>query len=387
VSDGDQWAGVRRVLDRAITDGVFPGAALLIGRCDEILAELYTGALANGEAAVSSETLYDLSSLTKPLATMSLLLRMVARGDVALDDAFASIYPQFVATGPRAERSMRESVTIADLVSHQAGLQAVGGFWKRLQAEYPQLIGKAVAAGIVAGYAAEMPLAATPRSRALYSDLGFIMLGCALERLGRDSLDKLVAREFVAPLDADVSYRPLEDPPPAEADCDHLAPCGSCQWRDGVVRGAVQDENAWAMGGVAGHAGLFGTALGVHRLVAEYVAASQGRGRLLDSALVQRCWQPQPGAPSGSTWAAGWDTPTAGSSSAGSHISPCSVGHLGFTGTSVWVDRVRGVHVVLLTNRLHPDRANIQIRKLRPGIHDEVFSAIDRGAGAATASS
>jgi len=162
-------------------------------------------------------------------------------------------------------------------------------------------------------------------------------------------------------------------------DVDRIAPCGSCAWRGtDAVRGAVQDENAYAMAGVAGHAGLFSTARDVHTLVAEWVLAHAGSGRLLDPQVVRRLWRRSPSVP-GTTWALGWDTPSRPISTAGTHVSADAVGHLGFTGTSIWIDIQRGVHVILLSNRVHPDRASTGIRELRPRLHDAVFEAVGRG--------
>jgi CubicO group peptidase (beta-lactamase class C family) len=376
VSTDANWDGVRRVLEDAVAERAFPGASLLIGRGDDIATELQVGSLSEAEGSVTPDTSYDLSSLTKPLATLAALLILVSRGRVALDDPFACFYPEFADDGPPDEAERRRAVTIADVLGHRAGLKAVGAFARDLEVECPDQVGQVISGPTIAGYAARLPLEYPPKTREVYSDLGFIMLGVAIERLCGARLDEFVTAEFLQPLAAAAGYRPLPQSRVAP-DLDLVAPCGSCSWRGGVVRGVVQDENAWAMGGIAGHAGLFGTARGVHSLIAEYVAASYGNGRILDSELVRRCWQPPHAASAGATWVLGWDTPTAGSSSAGRFVSQRSVGHLGFTGTSVWVDRVRGVHVILLTNRLHPDRDNVSIRRLRPRIHDAVFAAID----------
>jgi CubicO group peptidase (beta-lactamase class C family) len=318
-------------------------------------------------------------------------LLSVAQGRVRLEDPLSSIYPEFIDVSPHDEREHRESVTLWDLLGHRAGFAAVAPLWRRLADEQADEVGRPGAASIVASYAAQLPLEYAPRTGAVYSDLGFIMLGVGLSRLVGTSLESLFHSQFAAPLGADVAYRPASRSDFVDG-ASHIAPCGSCSWRGGIVRGAVQDENAWAMGGDAGHAGLFGTLGGVQTLVAEYGAASRGKGRLLDRDLVLRCWrtsgQEAPGAGQDvtTTWARGWDTPTPGNSSAGRYVSSDSVGHLGFTGTSVWIDRARGVHVILLTNRLHPDRENITIRSWRPKIHDAAFSAIDAESANATVS-
>ena len=154
---------------------------------------------------------------------------------------------------------------------------------------------------------------------------------------------------------------------------DSVAPCGNSPARAAAVCGLVHDDTAYAMGGVAGHAGLFSTAGEVHALVAEYVEALAGRSSLFDGAVVERFWTVANRLP-GSTWVLGWDTPTPGSSTAGGLISPDSVGHLGFTGTSIWVDRVREVHVVLLTNRLQAGAEREDVNDLRTRFHDAVFT-------------
>jgi CubicO group peptidase (beta-lactamase class C family) len=145
-----------------------------------------------------------------------------------------------------------------------------------------------------------------------------------------------------------------------------------------VLRGEVQDENAYAMGGVAGHAGLFSTACEVHRLTSAFVSSFDTDGGLFPRALARECFAGPGSLVGGSTWSLGWDTPTPGASSAGGLVSSRAFGHLGFTGTSVWVDLDRGVHVVLLTNRVHPDKENLGIRAMRPQVHDAVFETVDR---------
>jgi len=380
VSATADWGRVRHVLEEAVDGRVFPGAALLVACGDEVLEEIYVGSVEIDGSAVTAETVYDLSSLTKPLATTASLLVLTADGRMELERPLAEIYPEFVDLGPADERDIRRAIVIEDVLRHRAGLHAVGGFWRRLQEARPEQVGTRDAARVIAAYAAERPLDYAPRSSAVYSDLGFIMLGVAIERLAETTLDAFTQTRLYEPLGAAMAYRPLSDERSVK-DSASIAPCGSCDWRGGVVRGAVQDENAWAMGGVAGHAGLFGAARDVHVVIAEFVAASEGRGRVLDRELVCAGWQWPPRSVSASafatTWVLGWDTPTAGASSAGRLISPGSVGQLGFTGTSVWIDRTRGVHVILLTNRLHPDRDNAAIRQLRPVLHDAVFGAVD----------
>jgi CubicO group peptidase (beta-lactamase class C family) len=196
-----------------------------------------------------------------------------------------------------------------------------------------------------------------------------------LEKATGVPLDALFAREIASPLAlGSTGYIDLEAAPPAFAV--RAAPTGWCDLRQCRVRAQVQDENAWAMGGVAGHAGLFATVRDVHRMAAAHVRAWQGRPSLFAQATVRDFWRRDEQTP-GSTWASGWDTPSPEHSSAGSRIRRPAVGHLGFTGTSLWIDLPRGLHVVLLTNRLEVGRDNARIKEFRPRLHDAVFVAAD----------
>jgi len=378
-NDGQRGAGrlraqgIEELLAGAVADGVMPGAAVIVGDADAVLLESYVGTVdGSAGAAVGPDTIYDLSSLTKPLATVASLLILAARGDVDLDGPVARWLPELAAAG---DEPARRAITIRQLLAHASGLPAHRPFYRDVAAD---AVGTPAGADRVIALAAAEPLEALPGERAVYSDLGFMLLGRLIERSAARSLDRFVAEELVAPLGLQstafvrVDEARAGDRRFAAARC---APCGDCGWRGGEVRGLVQDENAHAMGGVAGHAGLFASARDVHRLVAEHVRAHRGGPSVFDGELVRACWTRGAEAPQ-STWAVGWDTPTAGRSTAGSLVAPDAVGHLGFTGTSVWVDNRRGVHVILLTNRLHPDRENTAIRALRPRLHDAVFAAL-----------
>ena len=213
------------------------------------------------------------------------------------------------------------------------------------------------------------PLTADPGTRAEYSDLGFILLGHLLEQLSGERLDVFCAREIFSPLSmrSTVFCPPLhtrDTIPPTEED--HT-------FRHRAIQGEVHDENASAMGGVAGHAGLFSDAVDPLRLA----ACMLGEGNRLFRAETISLFSRRAEQPLGSSRALGWDTPSSPSSS-GSFFSARSVGHLGFTGTSLWIDLEAGVAVTLLTNRTWPDRSNQAIRMLRPQFHDAVRDAIQR---------
>jgi CubicO group peptidase (beta-lactamase class C family) len=224
--------------------------------------------------------------------------------------------------------------------------------------------------------AATRPDPEPPAQGGHYSDLGYLLLGEALARAGGDGLAQVVEREVTGPLGiadeifyaASLSDREREHWAPA------VAPTERCAYRGRLLRGEVHDENCGAFGGIAGHAGLFGSARGVAVLGLAALDALSGARSIFDTGLLQWAVAPR----RGGGYVAGWDTPSReGSSSAGSQISARGFGHLGFTGTSLWCDPERHVVVVLLSNRVHPTRENIQIRSFRPRFHDRMFELFD----------
>jgi CubicO group peptidase (beta-lactamase class C family) len=209
-----------------------------------------------------------------------------------------------------------------------------------------------------------------------YSDAGFILLGEIVETLTGTPLDTFCRQEIFSALHlGNVGFRRLERPQPVAIP---FASTERCPWRQRVLEGEVHDENAWIMGGVAGHAGLFATGRQVWQFAQSLLDGLQGRSWLVSSPTV-RTFTTGQGAPGESTWALGWDTPTPGQSSAGQFFSPAAIGHLGFTGTSLWIDPTQQVIVVLLTNRVHPSRQREGIRTFRPLINDLVMRALGLG--------
>jgi CubicO group peptidase (beta-lactamase class C family) len=365
------WPRAAEMLDRAVREGVAPGAALLVGRIDDVVFEHYAGTLATDDPqCVTAHTVYDLSSLTKPLATVALLALLVARRALSLDARVVARVPAF-----ESDDARRVGITIRDLVAHASGLPAHRRYFERLAHEQRVRTATRDAKRRIEAFATEEPLERDPLAAAVYSDVNFIVLGRIVEEACGTPLDAAFENDVAARLGLrSVGFIDLEAP---RADlAARAAPCGVCPWRGFRVRGAVQDENAWAMGGVAGHAGLFGTARDVHRLAAEHVRAHRGEPSLFAHDVVREIWKKDGRVPD-STWAAGWDTPSPVRSTAGHFVSNEAVGHLGFTGTSLWIDLRRGAHVVLLTNRLEYARDNAAIRALRPRLHDAVFQAFD----------
>jgi CubicO group peptidase (beta-lactamase class C family) len=221
-----------------------------------------------------------------------------------------------------------------------------------------------------------MPLVSEPGTKELYSDLGIILLGDVLERVAGAPLDRFVADRVLAPL----GMKETRFQPPAEL-LPRIAPTEHDEWRGRVVHGEVHDENAFAMGGIAPHAGLFSTAADLARfaqaMLGMLAKGSHAGRRIVERATVER-FSRRAGIVPGSDRALGWDTKSAEGSTAGTLFSPSSFGHTGFTGTSLWIDPERELYLVLLTNRVHPTRENRRISEVRPALADAVVRAIER---------
>lgn len=364
---------IDRALHRAVEGRVFPGAVLMVrvaGRVVYAGAAGFAARLPEAEPAVVA-TIYDLASLTKPLATAGAALCLVQDGKLELDTPVRDILPalQGHACG---------IATIAQLLSHSAGLPAWCPYYAWVadrDRREPGFLGSRAAREAVVGYLAGQPPAYPVGAEGRYSDMGYMLLGQVIEQRAAMPLDeychtRLFARAGARPLAfrRTGAARALDQ---AEVSVARLiAPTEQDPWRGRLLRGEVHDENAYAMGGVAGHAGLFGDAAAVLTISGQWLAAYLGRPSLLHSELVRRFVTRSEAA--GSSWALGWDTPSAPSSS-GHRFSARSFGHLGFTGTSLWVDPERELEVVLLSNRVHPSRDNDAIKEFRPLIHDLIY--------------
>lgn len=347
------FSSARTVLADAVERRAFPAAVAEVGDATRPLWSEAVGRLTfEPDAAVAAtDTVFDLASLTKVLATAPLLMQMVERGALGLDDPLRNYFP-FWSGGDR------QGVTIRDLLAHCSGLIAYLPLYLRERGD------DAFARAITA-----TPLAYVPRSQSIYSDLDMMLLGFLLG--GRRELPARLA----ALLGQIGVVDPLQYRPPALW-LRRTAPTAREAWRGRLLAGEVDDTNAWALGGVAGHAGLFGTASAVGAVARHLLQVLDGRvGAFSKDLLIE--FVSRRGDVPGSSRALGWDTmlPT---SSCGSRMSPRSFGHTGFTGTSLWIDPDRGIYAVLLTNRVYPDRMNGGIRDVRPAFHDAVIEAIDR---------
>ena len=354
-------------IEKAIADKTFPGATLAVGYRGKISVRAF-GKLsyAAKAAATNPNTMYDIASLTKVVATTTLVAKL-AEGDFAvpldLDAKIERYLPEW-ANGPNAE--WRHRVTVRHLLTHTSGLPAFKEYWRTSKGK-PDTLAKIFAE----------PLEYEPGTKEIYSDLGIILMAEIVERLTGRTLDDLAKSTIFSPLGMkDTMYRPPKKlwPQIAPTEIDN-------NLRHRLVQGEVHDENAFAIGGVSGHAGLFSTAPDLagfcQMLLNGGVYAHQ---RILRRATIAQFTMPQQ--LSGGTRTLGWAVPTEGGSS-GHFFSAHSFGHTGFTGTSIWIDPDRQLFVVLLTNRVHPTRENTKIQQVRPALHDAVMQALGFASAAA----
>lgn len=351
---------VDRLMRQALSDGVFPGAVLLAARGGAVrLHAAYGVTSLIDRRPVTTATVFDLASLTKPLATTLAVMRLCQEGRVDPDQTLDTVLSA-------AAEGDKRGITIAQLLAHTSGLPDYRPYYRDL-VMLPAYARRARLRRLLL----EEPLLNPPGEKVLYSDLDFMLLDWVVEAVAGLRLDRFLAELVYGPLQsAPLFFVDLEKSAPKAA----YAATEQCLWRGRLLEGEVHDDNAHAVGGVAGHAGLFGTAAAIHVILEELLAAYHGSpaARLFRSDLVRRFWEPVPGA--GKTL--GFDLPAAVNPSCGRFFPPDSLGHLGFTGTSFWIHRAERALVIMLTNRVHPSRENIAIRQFRPLIHDAVMQGL-----------
>jgi CubicO group peptidase (beta-lactamase class C family) len=348
------FAAARQVLERAIVDRAFPAAVVEVGTAQQSLWREAFGHLsfAPGAVATREDTWFDLASLTKVLSTTPLIMRMIERGGLGLDDPVAEHVPLW------RDRHAGDAVTIGDLLAHCSGLPAHLPLFREHS-------GRREFERAICG----TPLTYEPRSASVYSDLGFMLLGFILE----DAASLPVQFDTLMRQMGGIQDLQFQPPQALRA---KVAPTREDEWRGRLLVGEVDDDNAWALGGAAGHAGLFGTVQPVGdcaRHLLQILEGKQGafQERTLRTFITRRADIPS------SSRALGWDTmlPT---SSCGTRMSPRAFGHVGFTGTSLWIDPDSAIYVVLLTNRVHPKADNNAIRQVRPALHDAVREEVGK---------
>jgi CubicO group peptidase (beta-lactamase class C family) len=341
------------ILAQAIEVQAFPACSLAVTHRGALVAHHARGHFNYDRSSptVTMETLFDLASTTKVVATTAMAMVLYERGLLDLEAPVTAVVPEFA--GRDARRGL---VTFHMLLAHTSGLPAYEKLFLRTS-NREELLRAAFA----------VPLKADPGSRVEYSDIGFIVLGVALERLADEPIDAFCQREVFGPLG--MSHTGFN---PAQALRASIPPTADdLNFRHRVIQGEVQDENASVMGGVAGHAGLFSTSLDLARFAH---AMLNGGHPILRANTIAQFTRREP-FPEGTSRALGWDTPSAPSQS-GLYFSPASFGHLGYTGTSLWIDPEQQLSITLLTNRTWPDCQNQAFKQVRPGFHDAVVEAL-----------
>ena len=368
---------VEREMDAAVSRRVFPGAVLLLREGTRVFYHRAFGhrSLEPEVTRMSEDTIFDLSSLTKPFATSVAVMLMLKDGKIGLDDRVTRFFHNFGVYG-------KTHITFRHLLTHSSGLPAWKPYFKSvLQIERAGRINFLGSHGAKVHVYQEIQrerLEAPPGTQALYSDLGFMLLGAVVEEVSGMTLDRFCHERIFRPLGlrttgfVDLSLLRARRVQPVT---EMIAPTERCPWRKKILCGEVHDDNAYAMGGVAGHAGLFASAKDLDVLLCRLKDCYGGGSQMIPQRIMQQFWTRDDTVP-GSTWCLGWDTPAPVGSSAGTHFSPHSVGHLGFTGTSLWLDLEHDRHVILLSNRIHPSRDNELIKAFRPFIHDVIVGAL-----------
>ena len=350
------------LLQKGVSDGVYPGAVLLIARQGKTLLFQAIGhrSLAPEPMPMRKETIFDLASLTKPLVTSLALMKLVDDEKVNLDQPLSDIFPKSLLND-------KKNLTLRLILSHSAGFTDWKPFYLDLVKYDPKERKK-----IIRDWIIQEPLAYEPGIECRYSDLGFMLLEWIIEKICERSLKQFLEEQFYKPLGLKNIFLGIQDFSHGTTQKEFAA-TEDCPWRKRVIQGEVHDENAFAMGGYSGHAGLFGDARSVYSILnmlrAHYIGKKHD---FIKQKIVREFFRKQE-IVKDCTWALGWDTPSPENSSAGHHFSSNSIGHLGFTGTSVWMDLEQEIMVILLTNRIHPTRNNDKLKAFRPILHDTVM--------------
>jgi CubicO group peptidase (beta-lactamase class C family) len=357
---------VANLLDEGVEKGVFPGAAVALSWGSGSARRRSFSVAGSKDSRypddpISLNTFFDLASLSKPLATTLFVYSLINKDSISLETTLSEIFPREIPLDKRI-------ITVAQLLSHSSGLTGYKSFFKKfvpvIREENKERLLR---------YILDEPLEYEPGSRCLYSDLGFMLLGFLVEEVTGISLVTNFREHISIPagLEKQIFYNPVIGSRRDEKD---FAATEDCPWRGRIMRAEVHDEHCWLMDGVSGHAGLFGTAGGVLSLCESILESLQGREKkFFWSTMVARGLQKQY---PDQTWCLGFDSPSQQKSSGGKYLSPGSIGHLGYAGTSFWIDPEKELVVVLLTNRVNPSRENTKIRQFRPYFHDSVIQKL-----------
>lgn len=343
------------LLQHAVAERAFPAASLAVTHRGKLIALKGLGRFTYdpNSPPVTPNSIFDLASVSKVVATTSMAMIFYERGLLDLETPIAAIIPEFGAPDSR-----KAEVTVRMLLTHSSGLPAYEKLFLRVK-NREELVAAAFTT----------PLTADPGTRAEYSDIGFIILGAALERIADEPLDRFCQREVFGPL----GMGRTTFNPPANWRASIVPTADDRTFRRRVIQGEVQDENASVLGGVAGHAGAFSTA----QDIAIFAQAMLNGGTPIVRRETLTQFTRRESSPAGTARALGWDTPSTPSQS-GRYFSSYSFGHLGYTGTSLWIDPERQLSVTFLTNRTWPDCKNEAIKQVRPQVHDAIIDALEK---------
>jgi len=357
---------MKHPVDSALTDairhGVFPAADLLVAKNGELIHHGYYGDARDG-------THFDVASFTKPICTSTLIIQLIAEGKLDLNTTIDHYYGD--------KNKSHAGINIEALLNHTSGLPA----WKPYYRELPSsIVATNEGKKFVLDACINEPAERKPGEQILYSDIGYILLGDIIERTCDMQLDQIFHERIAKPLGMkDTFFVNLADESKNQTVRRRFAATEDCHWRERVMHGQVHDQNCYAMGGVAGHAGLFSTAKDVHRFLAALMPCFEHAGGFLPHDLLVKMFNITNDLitpPKRGVFVGGWDTPSAKNSAAGHYSSRHAIGHLAYTGCSLWIDQQQHFWMILLTNRIHPSTTNEKIKGFRPRIHDLVYTTL-----------
>ncbi len=349
-----------KLINDAIKARTFPGAVLVVSLKGRVVCHQAFGrADIFADTAMTTQTFFDLASLTKPLATTLAVMRLVQEGQLDLDQPVVEILSALDGSG-------KEKITVRHLLAHTSGLPHWRPWFIRLRHHPPVQRREVLRRLLIAE-----PLETKPGEITVYSDLGFMLLAWIIEEISAQRLDHVVNRAVYDPLCIEDLF--YIDRWSVSVPADQFAATQLCPWRRRLLKGQVDDDNTWVVGGIGGQAGLFGTAIevGVLAETLRLTAAGDATSGLFSAGTINRFFKKQD-----SGRALGFDVPTRLDSSTGQFFADNSVGHLGHTGTSFWIDREKALVVVLLTNRVHPFRFSTGILPFRPVLHDTIVQEL-----------
>lgn len=370
---------------QGVAEGAYPGAVLLLARNNSIAFQEATGCrtIENQNdvepVPMNLNTIFDVGALTNIVVTTTILMKLVEEGKVKLEDRVSRYIHGFGVFG-------KSPITVGQVLSHSAGLPAWLPFYEELLKQNAGLrMGIMTSKGareMVHNSINRCQLKSAPGTRPMYSDIGFILLGHLIEVLTGMSLEKAVYQMVSSPLGLQsTSYidlallRRKAIVPVAEM----IAPTEECHWRKKLLCGEVQDDNAWAMGGIAGHNGIFSCISDLHKFAAEMIRAYRGESSYLKASTVKTFWKMSE--PASGRMVYGWDVPGKDNGLIECNFSRRAIGHNSSTGCSLWIEPSEGLILILLSNASHPSRGNKKIRTLRPQLFDLAMRALRKEYG------